>query len=218
MKQSQNIENNKFILAMHSTNDYFGFGYKYLKDNKIKDNFFIKKLNKDLSKNLIINLDEFLNHRRIKSIERISISVGPANFNASRQIVVCARAISQQLNCSLDKYSSFQIMAKRIAIKNKISDNNQKFWIIKKLKRRGYIAGKYKINDLNNSNLNLHIQEIISPKLYKNFNKTEAQFEAEHDIKDELKQLLELSAKNHENLVSNHWTNVLPIYPIEPVN
>ena len=109
-------------------------------------------------------------------------------------------------------------MAKRIAIKNKISDNNQKFWIIKKLKRRGYIAGKYKINDLNNSNLNLHIQEIISPKLYKNFNKTEAQFEAEHDIKDELKQLLELSAKNHENLVSNHWTNVLPIYPIEPVN
>ena len=217
MFSSQNI-NNKFILAIHSTNDFFGFGYKDLKDHTFRDNFSIKKLDKDLSQNLISSLAEFLNKKKIDSILRISISVGPSNFNASRQIVVCARAISQHLNCSLDNYSSFQIMAKRIAIKNKISDNNQKFWIIKKLKRRGYIAGKYKINDLNNSNLNLHIQEIISPKLYKNFNKTEAQFEAEHDIKDELKQLLELSAKNHENLVSNHWKNVLPIYPIEPVN
>ena len=218
MKQSQNIENNKFILAMHSTNDYFGFGYKYLKDNKIKDNFFIKKLNKDLSKNLIINLDEFLNHRRIKSIERISISVGPANFNASRQIVVCARAISQQLNCSLDKYSSFQIMAKRIAIKNKILNDNQHFWIVKKLKRRGFIAGKYRINNVNNINSNCHVEEIISPKLYETFPKSEFQFEADYDIKDEIKQLLYLSTKNHENLIQNHWSNVLPIYPIEPVN
>jgi len=217
MFSSKNI-NNKFILAIHSTNDFFGFGYKDLKEHTFRDNFSIKKLDKDLSQNLISSLAEFLNKKKIDSILRISISVGPSNFNASRQIVVCARAISQHLNCSLDKYSSFQIMAKRIAIKNKISDNNQKFWIIKKLKRRGYIAGKYKINDLNNSNLNLHIQEIISPKLYKNFNKTEAHFEAEHDIKDELKQLLELSAKNQENLVSNHWTNVLPIYPLEPVN
>ena len=40
----------------------------------------------------------------------------------------------------------------------------------------------------------------------------------EYDIEDELKQLLELSANNHVNLIKNHWANVLPIYPIEPVN
>ena len=146
MLQTQNIDNNKFILAIHSTNDLFGFGYKDLNNNATKDNFSIKKLDNDLSKNLVCTLAEFLNKKQFKSIARIAISVGPANFNASRQIVVCARTISQQLNCSLDKYSSFKIMAKRIAIKNEILENNQYFWIIKRLKNRGYIAGKYRIN------------------------------------------------------------------------
>ena len=218
MLPRQNIDNNKFILAIHSTNDLFGFGYKDLNNNTTKDNFSIKKLDKDLSKNLISTLAEFLNKKQFESIARISISVGPANFNASRQIVVCARAISQQLNCSLDKYSSFKIMAKRIAIKNKILDNNKYFWIIKRLKNRGYIAGKYRINTFNNVNSNLYIEEVISPKLYERLINKELYFEAEYDIKDELKHLLELSARNHEKLIQNHWTNVLPIYPIEPVN
>ena len=218
MLQTQNIDNNKFILAIHSTNDLFGFGYKDLNNNATNDTFSIKKLDKDLSKNLISTLAEFLNKKQFESIARISISVGPANFNASRQIVVCARAISQQLNCSLDKYSSFKIMAKRIAIKNEILDNNQYFWIIKRLKNRGYIAGKYRINILKNENSDIYIEEIISPKLYKQFLKKEAYFEAEYDIEDELKQLLELSTRNHKKLIQNHWANVLPIYPIEPVN
>ena len=218
MLQTQNIDNNKFILAIHSTNEFFGFGYKDLKNNYIKDNFSIKKLNKDLSKNLISTLASYLNKKRLKSLARISISIGPANFNASRQIVVCARAMAQQLNCSLDKYSSFKIMAKRIAIKNEILGNNQHFWILKRLKTRGYIAGKYRIINLNNANSNLRIEEVISPKLYENFIKREVYFEAEYDIKDELKQLLELSSRNHENLIKNHWKNVLPIYPLEPVN
>ena len=218
MLPTQNIKNNKFILAIHSTNDFFGFGYKDLQKNSNKSYFSIKELDKDLTKNLVSTLAEFLNKKRVVSIERISISIGPANFNASRQIVVCARAISQQLNCSLDQYSSFKIMAKRIAIKNKILDNNQHFWIIKRLKTRGYIAGKYRINNLNNTNANLDIEEVISPKLYKKFITSEVYFEAEYDIADELEQLLVLSAKNHENLIQNHWENVLPIYPIEPVN
>ena len=217
MLTKENLDN-KSILAIHSTNDLFGFGYKDLNNNDIKDNFSIKELNKDLSKNLISTLAEFLNKKQFESIARISISLGPANFNASRQIVVCARAISQQLNCPLDKYSSFKIMAKRIAIKNEIFDNNQYFWIVKKLKNRGYIAGKYRINILNNLNSDLYIEEVISPKLYKNFLRKEASFEAEYDMEDELKQLLELSTRNHEKLIQNHWSNVLPIYPIEPVN
>jgi len=218
MLPAQNSNNNKFILAIHSTNDYFGFGYKDLKNKNIKDNFSIKKLDKDLSKNLIKTLAKFLNKKRFDSIARISISIGPSNFNASRQIVVCARAMSQQLNCSLDQYSSFKIMAKRIATKNKILDNNKHFWIIKKLKHRGYIAGKYRISNLNNVNPNFNIDEIIRPQLYQKFLNREEYFEADYNIEDELKQLLELSTKNHENLIQNHWENVLPIYPIEPVN
>ena len=215
MLLSQNIDHNKFILAIHCTNDCFGFGYKNLKNNISNDKFYIKKLDKDLSKNLICALAEFLNKKRIDCIARISISIGPANFNASRQIIVCARAISQQLNCSLDKYSSFQIMAKRIAIKNNLLENNHYFWIIKKLKRRGYIAGKYRINNLNS---NLYIEEVKSPKLYKNFQNNEAFFEAEYNIEDELKELLKLSVRNYQNSIRSNWINVLPMYPIGPVN
>ena len=219
MLATQNIDNNnKFILAIHSTNNFFGFGYKDLKNNTIKDKFSIKRLDKDLSKNLITTLAKFLNRKRFDSIARISISIGPANFNASRQIVVCARAMSQQLNCSLDNYSSFNIMAQRIAIKNKIFDNNQLFWIVKRLKARGYIAGKYKINNMKNLKENFYVEEVMSPQLYKNFVTKETSFEAEYDIEIELKQLLELSTNNHHNLIQNHWENVLPIYPLEPVN
>ena len=218
MVLKENIDNKKIILAIHSTDDSFGFGSKDLKNNHIKDKFSIKKLEKDLSKNLISSLAEFLNQTSIDSIERISISIGPSNFNASRQIVVCARTIAQQVNCSLDKYSSFKIMAKRIATKHKIFEDNTHFWIKKKLKRRGFIAGKYKVSNLKKINSNFDIQEVISPKLYKAFNKREEQFEPEYDIKDELKQLLELSTRNYKHLITNDWKNVLPIYPIEPVN
>ena len=109
-------------------------------------------------------------------------------------------------------------MAKRIAIKNEILEDNQNFWITKRLKTRGFIAGKYRINNLNKLNSNLHIEEVICPKLYKTFKVRELNFEAEYDIEDELKQLLESSARNHRNLIQNHWANVVPIYPIEPVN
>ena len=71
---------------------------------------------------------------------------------------------------------------------------------------------------MNNANSDIYIEEIISPKLYKQFLKKEAYFEADYNIEDDLKQLLELSAKNHYNLIHSNWENVLPIYPIEPVN
>ena len=212
------ISKNKFILAIHSTNDFFGFAYKDLNLNNINDHFYIKKLDLDLSKNLINCLSEFLNQKQVQSIERISISVGPANFNASRQIIVCARAISQEIKCPLDSYSSFQLMAKRIVCKNKIIQNNKPFWIVKKLKKRGYIAGKYKIQNHENYNSNLHIQEMIKPKLYKEFLNQEYQFEAEYDIKDELNELLRFSFMNYKNLIHNNWEDVLPLYPIDPVN
>tara|TARA_Y100001978_G_scaffold203013_1_gene226186 strand:+ start:2816 stop:3475 length:660 start_codon:yes stop_codon:yes gene_type:complete len=217
-KEEKRKNNNYFILAIHSTNDYFGFGYRDLNITNAKDNFYIKKLDKDLSKNLITNLGQFLEQQQINKIERISISIGPANFNASRQIIVCARAISQQINCSLDQYSSYRLIAKRIAIKNKLVNINKPFWIFKKLKRRGFIAGKYFIQNNQNVDSELIIDEIISPKLYKEFSNKEYQFEAEFDIKNELQELLTLSFINHKNQIYNNWEKVFPLYPIEPVN
>ena len=216
MKEKIDPNLSKILLAIHSTNDYFGFAYKIL--NTKKKTFFIKKLERDLSNNLIFDLQQFLSETSFNLIERISVSLGPANFNASRQIIVCAKALSQQINCSLDSYSSFQIMAKRIAIQNNIFNHNETFWIIKKLKLRGFIAGKYSINSYNNKNQDLYVNELIIPKLYKKIPEDNKHFIAEYKIRDELNELLEISMHNYKNAISNSWKNVLPIYPISPVN
>ena len=118
-------------LAIHSTDNSFGFGYR--KNNNLKsDELFIKKFDNDLCNNLITDFNKFISQKNLQKINKISVSIGPANFNASRLIVVLARTISQQLNCPLDSFSSFEIMAKRIAFKNNIVSNKQTFWIYKK--------------------------------------------------------------------------------------
>ena len=157
---------NQLILAIHSTDNSFGFAYREIKSD-LSDKFFIKKFEKDLCNNLIVDFSTFITKENLKKIDRISVSVGPANFNASRQIVVLARTLSQQLNCPLNSFTSFELMAKRIASKNKICENKKNFWIFKKLKRRGYIAGKYEICISEDKKNNITINEKIMPKVFK---------------------------------------------------
>ncbi len=216
MLESGKLKSDKYILAIHSTNNYFGFAYRLVNKKTQNEKFFIKKFDRDLSNNLIFDLGEFLFGRSLHSIERISVSNGPANFNATRLIVVLARTISQQVKCPLDDYSCYKIMAKRIALKNDIYDKNQPFWIMNKLRNRGYIAGKYQL-DLNlNKTCIYKIKEIIKPKLYQSIKNT--YYEVDYDIKDDLKELLQLSHENHNNSILNNWENVFPIYPISPTN
>ena len=214
MTQNLKQTNNYTTLVIHSTDNSFGFGYR--KNNNLKsDKLFIKKFDKDLSNNLITDLNQFISKENLLKVNKISVSVGPANFNASRLIVVLARTISQQINCPLDSFSSFAIMAKRIASKNNIFINKQSFWIYKKLKRKGFIAGKYEIYHDKQKNDDLVIREALSPKVIKEFESKELFFEANYEDKEDLKELLDLSNKN---LNVNSWQKVLPLYPISPIN
>ena len=208
----------KYILAIHSTNDSFGFAYKNINDKKSDEILFVKKFNRDLSNNLISDLEKFLPEGSFDFIQRISISNGPANFNATRLIVVLARIISQQIKCPLDYYSCYRLMAKRIAIKNKIFQNNEHFWIINNLKNRGYIAGKYTININQSRETILDIKELIKPKLYSDLNNKKSYYEVDFDIHDDLRELIKLSLENHKESKFTSWEEVLPIYPISPIN
>ena len=208
---------NYHTLVIHSTDNSFGFGYR--KNNNIdSDKFFIKQFDNDLCNNLITELNKFISKENLQKINKLSVSIGPANFNASRLIVVLARTISQQINCPLDSYSSFEIMAKRIALKNNIFTNKQSFWIYKKLKRKGFITGKYEIfhNEKNSSDLD--IRETVLPKVVKELESKELFFEAFYDDKEDLEELLNLSNKNLLNSNVESWKKVLPLYPISPIN
>jgi len=219
MFQEKKTTSSKIILAIHCTDKSFGFGLRELKKNNFQKKFFIKDFNKDLSNNLIEDLSLFIkNNSSFKSIERIVITVGPSNFNASKLIVTCSKSLSQQLQCSLDSYSSFEIIAKRLIANNYTLKNNNTFWIINKLKKRGYIAGKYNIEIKNIQTKELIVKELVRPKLYKNLEEESIHYEVSFNIKEELEELLNLSYLNHQNSISNSWEDVFPIYPISPVN
>ena len=213
LKQVENYP----ILVIHSTDNSFGFGYR--KNNELEsDKLFIKKFDNDLCNNLINDLNKFICKENLQKINQLSVSIGPANFNASRLLVVLARTISQQINCPLDSFSSFKIMANRIASKNNIFKSKKSFWIYKKLKRKGFIAGKYEICQNEKTPSNLVIREIVLPKVVKKLENKELFFEAIYDDKEDLKELLNLSNKNLLNSNVDSWRKVLPLYPISPIN
>ena len=205
------------ILGIHSTDNSFGFGYR--ESNNIEsDELFVKQFDNDLCNNLIVEFNNFISRENLKKVNKISVSIGPANFNASRLIVVLARTISQQINCPLDSFSSFELMAKRIASKNNIFINKQSFWIYKKLKRKGFIAGKYEISHDEENNADLVIREIVTPKIVKELDSKELFFQANFKDEEDLKELLDLSNKNLLNANLDSWQKVLPLYPISPIN
>ena len=213
LKQTQNFN----TLVIHSTDNSFGFGYR--KNNNIdSEKLFIKKIDNDLCNNLIVELNKFISKENLQKVNQISVSIGPANFNASRLIVVLARTISQQINCPLDSFSSFEIMAKRIALKNNILKDKQSFWIYKKLKRKGFIAGKYEIYNDEQKKSDKIIREIVVPKVIKELDLKELFFEANYEDEKDLRELLHLSNKNFLKINLNSWQKVLPLYPISPIN
>ena len=213
LKQRENYP----TLVIHSTDNSFGFGYR--KNNTLEsDELFIKKFDNDLCNNLINDLNKFISKENLQKINKLSVSIGPANFNASRLIVVLARTISQQINCPLESFSSFEIMAKRIASKNNIFTNKKSFWIYKKLKRKGFIAGKYEICLNEETPSDLVIREIVLPKVVKELENKELFFEAIYDNKEDLKELLNLSNRNLFNSNVDSWKKILPLYPISPIN
>ena len=217
MTNKLNQGENYSTLVIHSTDNSFGFGYR--KNNDLEsDELFIKKFDNDLCNNLINDLNKFISKENLQKINKLSVSIGPANFNASRLIVVLARTIAQQINCPLDSFSSFAIMAKRIASKNNILKNKKSFWIFKNLKRKGFIAGKYEICHNEKSSLDLVIRETVLPKVFKKLESKELCFEANYDDKEDLKELLNLANKNLLNSNLDSWRKVLPLYPISPIN
>jgi len=217
MKNKHKQIDNYPTLVIHSTDNSFGFGYR--KNNTLEsDKLFIKKFDNDLCNNLINDLAKFISKENLQKINKLSVSIGPANFNASRLIVVLARTISQQINCPLDSFSSFKIMAKRIASNNNIFTNKKSFWIYKELKRKGFIAGKYEIHHNEKNSSDLVIRETVLPKVFKELESKELSFEANYDDKEDLKELLDLSNKNCLNSNVDSWRKVLPLYPISPIN
>ena len=62
-EESQNY--NKLTLAIHSTDDSFGFAYRE-NNGSLSENFFTKKFEKDLCNNLIVDFKNFITKENLK--------------------------------------------------------------------------------------------------------------------------------------------------------
>ena len=102
--------------------------------------------------------------------------------------------------------------------KNNIFTNKKSFWIYKKLKRKGLIAGKNEICHNEKNPFDLVIRETVLPKVFKELESKELNFEANYNDKEDLKELLNLANKNLLNSNLDSWRKVLPLYPISPIN
>ena len=60
-------------LAINSTDNSFGFAYREDK-NDLSDNFFVKKFEKDLCNNLIVDFYNFIPKENLQKIDKISVS------------------------------------------------------------------------------------------------------------------------------------------------
>ena len=220
INNSSQIFNNspsQYLLALHSCSETFGIAIKNINnpDTNIQSKTF--KLGRSLSNKLFTCIETLLPKEYWKQIARISVSTGPGGFTTTRLSISMARALSQQIGCSLDSKSSFHLMASRLHKNLEKKNKFEPFWIKNLLPRRGIVAGKYKLDNLKN-NLNFdNFIEIIPPKLFSNNDYLIPSVDAIENVKEDIIKLLDLSYFSHLSSVNNSWEEVLPIYPTSPV-
>ena len=82
-------------------------------------------------------------------------------FTGTRLTVVFARTLAQQLAIPLHGYSSFLLMAHRLAAPGQVMAEVPRFWLTQELPRRGVVAGCY------GSATNGAMAELEPPRLFR---------------------------------------------------
>ena len=208
----------KYLLALHSTSESFGIAVKDIEEKEtiIKSEVF--NIGRALSNKLFSCIETILPRKFWKQIIRISVAKGPGSYTSTRLTISMARTIAQQINCSLDSMSSFQIMAPRLY---KYLDQNQNFnpfWIKDTLPRRGIIAGKYKLIKIHQESDFHEFSEIISPQLISNDKEINPSIKASNNIEKDIISLINFSEYCQKSNFDSNWRTILPIYPTSPID
>ncbi len=217
MNTSDPLDAGQFILAFHSSTEILGVGICDLQNPKISRRIETFSLGKDLSKSLLICVNQLLPYKKWSRLARLAVATGPGGFTGTRLTVVMARTLAQQLNCPLDGVSSFRLMAPRLSASLESSQVDQPFWIVQQLKRRGVVAGCYRINREHKRQTYQCFDEIQSPRLFENHQSFSPVITATNDVRKDVNQLLEISCQAYQSRKESPWKNIVPIYPTSPV-
>ena len=211
------------LLALHSSSETLGVGLQALRTaaegpDLAPPQLVSFPLGRRLSNELLPCVEQLLPAARWPELARLVVATGPGGFTGTRLTVVLARTLSQQLTIPLHGFSSFLLIARRLAAAGAPMQAVPRFWITQELPRRGTVAGAYGPDAAALGG----IAEFEPPRLYRSeFPWSGADAEpacaALVDPEADTQQLLLLGQLAAAAGWAGPWAPVLPLYPTSPV-
>ena len=205
------------LLALHSSSETLGVAVCDCRDPIASQRSATFPLGRGLSNSLLSCVEELYPAALWPQLSRLAVAIGPGGFTGTRLTVVMARTLAQQLSCPLDGFSSYQLMAPRLAAALSPEQLEQPFWIVKTLPRRGIVAGRYQQQPAAVTGPRQLFVELVAPHLLAENHQVSPALEAEDDVAVDVVRLLELSSAANKSGQDAPWPEVLPIYPTSPV-
>jgi len=208
----------RYLLALHSTSEFFGIAIKDIESPEtiIKSEIF--NIGHSLSNKMFSCIEKILPRKFWKQIIRISVAKGPGSYTSTRLTISMARTIAQQINCSLDSMSSFHLMAPRLYKELEQNQILNPFWIKDILPRRGTIAGKYQLIKIDKESYFFEFSEIIPPQLISDEEVINPSIKASNNIEKDIISLIKFSEYCQNSNFHSNWRTILPIYPTSPID
>jgi tRNA threonylcarbamoyl adenosine modification protein YeaZ len=204
------------LLALHSSSETFALAVQALTDDHPAQVASFP-LGRRLSNELLACVEELLPADQWRRIGRLVVATGPGGFTGTRLTVVFARTLAQQLAIPLHGYSSFLLMAHRLAAPGQVMAEVPRFWLTQELPRRGVVAGCY--GPAAPGGLG-ELAELEPPRLFRAGDglPAEPRQPAVVDPEADALQLLQLGQRAAAAQLPGPWQPVLPLYPTSPVD
>ena len=204
------------LLALHSSSDTLAVGLQPLGAGVDSARLASFPLGRALSNELLPCVEQLLPAARWRELGGLVVATGPGGFTGTRLTVVLARTLAQQLQIPLHGFSSFLLMARRLAAPGAELEAVPRFWLTQELPRRGTVAGCYGPDPQALGG----IAELESPRLFRTGETLPLQEPALPALVDpeaDALQLLELGQLALAAASPGPWQPVLPLYPTSPV-
>lgn len=208
------------LLALHSSSETLAVAVQPLDAPEAPVQSACFPLGRALSNALFPCLEQVLPAPRWPEIGRLVVATGPGGFTGTRLTVVLARTLAQQLEVPLHGFSSFLLIARRLARPGQPMHGHPRFWLTQELPRRGTVAGCFGPDP---SSLG-GVAELELPRLFRAAEPwpgaesgPEPSEAALVDPGADVLELLQLGQLAQAEALPGPWQPVLPIYPTSPV-
>lgn len=208
------------LLALHSSSETLAVAVQPLGAAQQSAQCSCFPLGRALSNELLPCLEQVLPAERWSEVGRLVVATGPGGFTGTRLTVVLARTLAQQLQVPLHGFSSFLLMARRLARPGGPMHAHPRFWLTQELPRRGTVAGCYGPDPASFGG----VAELELPRLFRAAEAwpgaadgPDPRHAADVDAGADALELLQLGQLAQAEGLPGPWQPVLPIYPTSPV-